>query len=262
MMYGLPTGGFFFSGYSRISLRPRRLQVNPHPLHLIPPYSPASLYSSYGGDTRDRRYGAARNLREAHAAGVPPHRPAARLCLYGSRQTYSLFTIHSYLASACRAPKEVKRLWEGLRGFWGCKGGDPQGRRSRTEVAQATPSLFTIHYSLLPRVSRSRPKGSESTLGESRGLPGFPVVNLFTTGVHGLGVSRVGPGFPENELVEFLGVRGGRPLRVARYASHGSSAAGVPRREQSERWGFPQGFPDVNKVSVGGSRRGSPTRTK
>ena len=26
------------------------------------------------------------------------------------------------------------------------RGGNPQGRRSRTEVAQATPSLFTIHY--------------------------------------------------------------------------------------------------------------------
>ena len=43
-----------------------------------------------------------------------------------------------------------------------------------------------------------------------------------------MGVVRVGPGFPENELAEFSGVHGGQPPRVARYASHRPSALPTP----------------------------------
>jgi len=55
---------------------------------------------------------------------------------------YSLFTIHSYLASARRAPKEVKRLWEGVGGFGGCKGGySPRAAKPQRKSALPTPYL-------------------------------------------------------------------------------------------------------------------------
>ncbi len=76
-------------------------------------------------------------------------------------------------------PKVSETTLGGSRGFGGCRGGHPQGRRSRTERRRRRHlhySLFTIHFYFLPRVSIAPQRE----------------YNDFGRGVRGLGISRGG----------------------------------------------------------------------
>ena len=99
------------------------------------------------------------------------------------KKTDLLKILTVFLPVCNRAPKKVKRLWEGAGGLGVVRVGSPQGRRSRTEsrlCRHHTSSLISNKSSLI--ITGAAPQRKCNDFGRGQGVTGVPRCELVRNG--------------------------------------------------------------------------------